>query len=100
MVDRLRDKVPRMQKIAADHGYKESFIEHVAEQTDWEVELVQRPKSTKGFVPKKNCRPMERIYGWMKFRRRLCRDYEKTTESSETMIRIATISLLVNRLAI
>lgn len=99
LVERLKGKVPRMQKITADHGYKESFIEYATEQTGWEVEIVQRPESTKGFVPEKNRWPVERTYGWMNFRRRLSRDYERTTESSETMIQIATISFIVNRLA-
>lgn len=99
LIDRLTGKVPRMQKIAADHGYKESFIEYVSAQTGWEVEIVQRPETAKGFVPEKNRWPVERTYGWMNFRRRLSRDYEKTTESSEAMLRIATISFLVNRLA-
>lgn len=99
LVDRLKGKVSRMQKIAADHGYKESFIEYVTEQTGWEVEIVQRPESVKGFVPEKNRWPVERTYGWLNFRRRLCRDYERTVESSEAMIRIATISFLINRLA-
>ena len=98
LVDRLRGKVPRMQKIAADHGYKESFVAYATEQTGWQVEIVQRPESTKGFVPEKNRWPVERTYGWMNFRRRLTRDYEKTAESSEAMLRIATISFLVNRL--
>ncbi len=99
LIDQLKGKVPRMQKIAADHGYKDTFIDYINEQTNWEVEIVQRPESTKGFVPEKNRWMVERTYGWFNFRRRLCRDYEKTAESSEAMIRIATISFLINRLA-
>ena len=32
VVDRLRSKVPRLEVIAANHGYKVSFIEHVETQ--------------------------------------------------------------------
>ena len=37
-VDRLRGKVPRLEVIAADHGYKVSFIEYVEGQHGWKVE--------------------------------------------------------------
>ncbi len=98
VVDRLRGKVPRLEVIAADHGYKVSFIEHVEAQ-GWQVEIAQRPESGRGFVPEKNRWPVERSFGWLNFRRRLFRDVEKTVESSEAMLRIAFISILVNRLA-
>lgn len=99
VVDRLRGKVPRLQVIAADHGYKVSFIEHVEKHHGWRVEIAQKPESSRGFVPQKNRWPVERSFGWLNFRRRLFRDVEKTIESSEAMLRIAFISILINRLA-
>jgi putative transposase len=99
VVDRLRGKVPRLQVIAADHGYKVSFIEHVEKEHGWRVEIAQKPESSRGFVPEKNRWPVERSFGWLNFRRRLFRDVEKTIESSEAMLRIAFISILINRLA-
>ena len=98
LVDRLKGKVPRMRKIAADHGYKDAFIEYVGAKTNWEVEIVQRPESAQGFIPEKHRWPVERTYGWLNFRRRLCRDYEKTTESSEAMLQIAILSFLIHRI--
>ncbi len=41
MVDRLKGKVPRLEIIAADHGYKVSFIEHVEKEHGWRVEIAQ-----------------------------------------------------------
>ena len=99
VVDRLRGKVPRLEVIAADHGYKISFIEHVEEQHGWKVEIAQKPESGRGFVPEKNRWPVERSFGWLNFRRRLFRDVEKTVESSEAMLRIAFISIILNRFA-
>jgi hypothetical protein len=40
VVDRLKGKVPRLEVIAADHGYKVSFVEHV-EENGWRVEIAQ-----------------------------------------------------------
>ena len=98
VIDRLRGKVPRLEVIAADHGYKVSFIEHVANQHGWRVEIAQKPESGRGFVPEKNRWPVERSFGWLNFRRRLFRDVDKTVESSEAMLRIGFISILLNRL--
>lgn len=99
VVDRLKGKVPRLEVIAADHGYKVSFIDYVEQQYGWRVEIAQKPESGRGFVPEKNRWPVERSFGWLNFRRRLFRDVEKTVESSEAMLRIAFISILINRLA-
>lgn len=99
VIDRLKGKVPRLEVVAADHGYKVSFIDHVEQGYGWRVEIAQEPESGRGFVPQKNRWPVERSFGWLNFRRRLFRDVEKTVESSEAMLRIAFISILINRLA-
>ena len=54
VVDRLRGKVPWLEVIAADHGYKVNFIEHVEQECGWRVEIAQKPESGQGFVPEKN----------------------------------------------
>jgi putative transposase len=98
LVDRLRGKVPRLEKIAADHGYRTTFTEHVQLHFGWQVEIRQKPESAKGFVPEKNRWPVERSFGWLNFRRRLAKEYEKTVESAEAMLQIAFISFLINKL--
>ena len=40
-VDRLKGEVPCLEVIAADHGYKVSFIEHVEKEHGWRVEIAQ-----------------------------------------------------------
>jgi putative transposase len=97
-VDFLRGKVPRLEKITADMGYKNAFKTHVEQQYHWEVEIAQKPESVQGFVPQKNRWPVERTFGWLNFRRRLFRDVEKTVASAEAMLQIAFISFIINRL--
>lgn len=99
VIDRLRGKVPGLQVIAADHGYKISFSEYVEKQYGWRVEIKQKPESACGFVPEKNRWQVERTFGWLNFRRRLFRDVEKTIESAEAMLQIAFLSIIVNRVA-
>jgi transposase len=98
-VDRLKGKVPRLEVIAADHGYKVSFVDYVEKEHGWRVEIAQKPESTCGFVPEKNRWMVERSFGWLNFRRRLFRDVEKTIASSEAMLQIAFISIILNRFA-
>lgn len=97
-VDLLKGKVPRLQKITSDMGYKNTFQEYVEVNYKWDVEVAQKPESTKGFIPQKNRWQVERSFGWLNFRRRLFRDVEKTIHSSESMLRIAFISFIINRL--
>jgi transposase len=99
LVEELTGKVPRLEKITADHGYKASFIDYVNTTHSWQVEIAQRPESAQGFVPQKNRWPVERSFGWLNFRRRLAKDYEKTLESSLAVLQIAFISFLIRRLA-
>jgi putative transposase len=98
LADRLKGKVPRLKKLAADQAYRSTFTEHVEGEHGWEVEIAQKPESAKGFVPQKNRWPVERSYGWLNFRRRLAKEYEKTVESAEAMLQIAFVSFLLNRL--
>lgn len=97
-IDWLNGKVPRLKKITADAGYKLAFKEHVETNYAWRVEVMQKPESTTGFVPQKGRWQVERSFGWLNFRRRLFRDVEKTIFSSEAMIQIAFISLIINRI--
>lgn len=97
-VDLLAGKVPRLKKITADSGYKVAFKEHVETNYAWKVEVMQKPESTTGFIPQKGRWQVERSFGWLNFRRRLFRDVEKTILSSEAMIQIAFISLIINRI--
>jgi len=65
----------------------------------WIVEVVLRPKEVKGFVLVKKRWIVERIFGWLRWSRRLVQDYEQLPENSEAMIKIAMIRIMVRRLA-
>ena len=97
LIDQLKGQ-PRLETIAADKGYKSSFQAYAREK-GYRVEISQRPPSAdRGFVPEKDRWMVERSFGWLNFRRRLSKEYEKTPESAKAMIQIAFISFLVNRI--
>lgn len=98
MMRQLRGKSERLVKIKADKGYKEGFVERVKEAYGWDVEIVQKPESAKGFVPAGGRWVVERSFGWLNFKRRLSRDFEKTIESSVAMLQLCFIDVLIRRI--
>ena len=63
------------------------------------IEVTNRTDKEKGFKPIKWRWVVERTNGWVKRSRRTVMDYEKTTSSSEAMVRITMTKLMLNRLA-
>jgi putative transposase len=65
----------------------------------WILQTVLRPVHAKGFVVLPKRWIVERTFSWLvRYRRHAC-DYERNTETSEAMIYIAMINLMVRRLA-
>ncbi len=93
-------KLPRLKKIWADAGYKGAeFIAWVAARFGWTLEIVQHLTPTHKFEVQRWRWIVERTFGWLNRYRRLSKDYEQLPETSETVIRIAMINLMVQRLA-
>jgi transposase len=65
----------------------------------WIVQVVLRPEQTKGFVLLKKRWVVERTLGWLMGCRRLVRDYERQPATSEALIYLAMIRVMVRRLA-
>jgi len=96
---KLRGKCPRLQLLWADGGDAGQLVEWVRERGGWALEIVKRSDDAVGFqvLPKRWI--VERTFGWLGRFRRLSKDYEATTESSEAWITIAMINLMLRRLA-
>ena len=65
----------------------------------WKLEIVSRPRAATGFVVIPKRWVAERTFAWLGRSRRLSKDYERRTDSSESMVRLSTIHLLLKRLA-
>ena len=65
----------------------------------WELQVVSRPPGAQGFVRLPKRWVAERTFAWLGRARRLSKDYERRTDSSEGMIRLRGIQLLLNRMA-
>lgn len=88
---------PRLTLIWADGGYAGKLIDWAKHLGRWTVEIVKRSEA--GFVVLPKRWIVERTFAWLGKYRRLSKDYETLTESSEAMIRLAMINLMVHRLA-
>jgi putative transposase len=92
---------PRLTKVWGDNKYRNHELnrwlgEHRAH---WNLEIKSRPADAAGFVPVPKRWVVERTFAWLGRCRRNSRDYERRTESSESMLRISSIHLMLRRLA-
>jgi putative transposase len=98
----LRSKFSRLRLIWADQAYTGELIAWLWALRPWRkvrLEIVKRPEGTKGFLLLPKRWIVERTFGWFGRYRRLSKDYEYLTQSSEAMIHVAMIHLMVRRLA-
>ena len=88
----------RLKLIWADGGYAGQFVEEAKLIYKRVIEIVKRSDDVEGFkvLPKRWI--VERTFSWLGRYRRLSKDYESDPRSSEAMIHLAMINLMVHRL--
>jgi putative transposase len=89
----------RLRKLWVDSAYAGSFEDWVATVLGWEVEIVRRLAEHTGFAVQPQRWIVERSLAWLSRHRRLAKDYEHLAECSEAHIYLASIGLLLKRLA-
>ena len=95
----IRHSFPNLKIIWVDGGYDGQPLKvWVKRWFNWIIETIKRNQDTKGFevLPKRWV--VERTFGWFGRYRRLSKDYEYLPTTSETMIYIAMINLMLRRL--
>jgi len=98
VIAKLKGICPRLQLIWADGGYAGKLIEWVKEFGNWVLEIVKRCDDMTGFVILPRRWVVERTFAWLGKYRRLSKDYETLPETSEAMIQIAMINLMLHRI--
>jgi putative transposase len=89
---------PKIQRFWADSGYHvHSLLDWVTETLKSALEIIKRPRKTFKIVQWRWV--VERTFGWLNRYRRLSKDYETLTTSSEAWIKLAMINIMVRRLA-
>jgi putative transposase len=91
--------IVRLRKIFADGGYRGELVSWVKNELHAEMEIVLKLGDKKGFqvLPKRWV--VERTNAWVSRNRRMARDYERLSKTSESFIYILMIRLGLRRLA-
>jgi putative transposase len=103
----------RMEKVWADRGYNGKIGEWIKERLGWALEIVKPPRRwvrvpvneepapyPGGFIVLPRRWVIERTIAWIMRNRRMSRDYEFLSETTEALIYVAMIRLMLRRLAI
>jgi len=101
VLDRLdREAHPRLKIVRGDGKYKNDGLEgYMTHNTPgYEIEVVKRPETAKGFVLDPKRWVVERTHAWVGRYRRNAKDVEWWPESSESMIKLSMINVMLRRL--
>jgi putative transposase len=96
----LKPRAPRLELIRADSAYSGDALAswcHTAGA--WRLEIIKRKPQSQGFVVRPWGWIVERTLGWLGRQRRLSKDYERKVQTSETLLKLAMIRLMVARVA-
>lgn len=89
---------PSLKKVWADRAYQGKLVDYVARWFHFVLEIVRPAPDQRGFQVHKKRWIVERTLSWLMWWRRLSKDYETTTESSESMVKIALIRMMLRRI--
>jgi transposase len=88
---------PRIQTVIADAGHEsQKLAREFLRDNGWKLQIVKRRE--RAFRITGLTWIVERTFAWLGRNRRLSKDYEYAVQTSETMIDIAAIRLMLNRL--
>jgi putative transposase len=95
------DAFPRLTKVWADSKYHNHQLHAwmASERPSWDLEIVSRPPGVKGFVLLPKRWVIERTFSWHDRYRRHSKDYERRPDSSEAMVKVSAMGLMLRRLA-
>ena len=82
-------------RVFADLGYKKPFRQYLKKTFNVETEV---PKKEKIFKVDRKRWVIERTFAWISRQRRMARDYERTTKSSENMIYISMLRIMLKQI--
>lgn len=118
LLENLPRPLPRISALFADQGYTGPLLDWIAEHLHWTTEIVpalsEKPSQKivlvegkavlvrppkQGFRVQRKRWIVERTLAWLTRFRRLSRDYEGLTISSEAFIQLGSIRLMLSRLS-
>jgi putative transposase len=91
---------PRLKLLWADSKYHNHALNRWLgrQQAGYRIEVVSRPAGAKGFVLLHRRWVVERTFAWMGRYRRLSKDYDYFTQSSEAQVQVSAVHMMLRRL--
>lgn len=99
VLEKAKLSFTHLKLIWADGGYAGKLIAWVQSSCQWILEIIKRNDDVKGFQVLPRRWVVERTFAWLGRYRRLSKDFEEKTETSEAMVYLAMIHLMTRRLA-
>ncbi len=94
----LQDCYASIRVVLADGGYRGDIVETVKSRFGYLLQVVMgRQGQQDRFKPISKRWIVERTFAWFDNDRRLCRNYELLMESSEEIVKLSAIKLLLNK---
>ncbi len=95
----LKALCEKVELVWVDGGYQgEGLLNYVKRRWGWTWQVVLRSDDAKGFQLLPRRWVVERTFAWLLNARRLNKDYEKNRRNSQSMVYLAMISMMLNRL--
>jgi len=98
VLSRMPGGCKKLRKEWVDGGYFGTVLEWALEQFRLVLEVVKRPPEQKGFAVLPRRWVVERTFAWLSFHRRLSKEYERLSPTTEAFIQIAMMRLMLRRL--
>jgi putative transposase len=88
---------PTIRTVVADAGHESRKLAWQLRRDGWDLQIVKRKQ--RAFKVAGLTWIVERSFAWLGFNRRLSKDYERHVQTSETLLDIAAVRLMLNRVA-
>ena len=94
------EKYPRLKVVFGDNKYKNDTLDEWLQENEvpYRIEITSKAEGEKGFKPVRIRWVVEQAHACHGRSRRLSKDYERLTRSSETWIQISAIQRMLRRL--
>ena len=98
ILEGVHQKFVTIERVWADSAYGGRLVEYVNKWFRFVLEIIRPSPDQQGFEVHPKRWIVERTLSWLNWSRRLSKEYEMRTESSEAMIKIAMIRLMLKRI--
>lgn len=100
LLNALGADFPKLRHVYADRVYRgERLLAAVEKTGPWTIEIITKTQSLGTFRAEPKRCVVERTFAWLNRNRRLAKDFERSVESAQAWIWVASVKLLTRKLA-